>query len=160
MLAAGEKAGVGPMAGVAGAMAQFVGEALLHFSAEVIVENGGDIYIHTGSEKTVGIYAGPSPLSMQVGIRVPAECQPLGVCTSSASVGPSLSLGAADACCVVARSATLADAAATAIGNLVKDKEMIEEAIEAGRNIPGVEGIVIIAGDRLGAWGGYELVRL
>lgn len=160
MLAASQTAGVGPMAGVAGAMAAFVGAALLAFTPEVVVENGGDIFLETGAARTVGIFAGASPLSMQVGIRVPAERQPLGVCTSSATVGPSLSLGRADAVCVISPSATLADAAATALGNMVQGKGDIEQALEAGQKIRGVEGAVIIVADALGAWGGYELVKL
>lgn len=148
------------MAGVAGAMAGFVGAALLAFTPEVVVENGGDIFLQTSSERKIGIFAGASPLNMRVGIRVPAERQPLGVCTSSATVGPSLSLGRADAVCVISPSATLADAAATALGNIVQGKDDIERALEAGRKIPGVEGAVIIVGDVLGAWGGYELVKL
>ena len=160
MLAASQAAGVGPMAGVAGAMAAFVGAALLAVTSEVVVENGGDIFLQTGTERTIGIFAGASPLSMQVGIRVPAERQPLGVCTSSATVGPSLSLGRADAVCVISPSATLADAAATALGNMVQGKGDIQRVLEAGQKIPGVEGVVIIVDDALGAWGGYELVKL
>jgi ApbE superfamily uncharacterized protein (UPF0280 family) len=160
MLAAAQQAGVGPMAGVAGAMAAFVGAALLAFTDEVVVENGGDIFLKTGTARTIGIFAGASPLSMQVGIRIPAERQPLGVCTSSATVGPSLSLGRADAVCVISSSATLADAAATALGNMVQGKGEIEQALEAGQRIAGVEGVVVIVDDALGVWGGYELVKL
>jgi hypothetical protein len=160
MLAAAQAASVGPMAGVAGAMAAFVGTALLAFTPEVVVENGGDIFLQTDSARTIGIFAGNSPLNMQVGIRIPAERQPLGVCTSSATVGPSLSLGKADAVCVISPSATLADAAATALGNMVQNKGDIRQALEAGQKIPGVEGAVIIVDDALGAWGEYELVKL
>jgi ApbE superfamily uncharacterized protein (UPF0280 family) len=160
MLAAAQQAGVGPMAGVAGAMAAFVGAALLAFTPEVVVENGGDIFLQTGTERKIGIFAGRSPLTMRVGLSVPAERQPLGVCTSSGTVGPSLSLGRADAVCVISPSAALADAAATALGNRVQGKADIEPALEAGRKIPGVEGAVIIVDDALGAWGEYELVKL
>ena len=160
MLTAAQQARVGPMAGVAGAIAEFVGAALLAFTPEVVVENGGDIFLKTGAARTIGVFAGASPLTMRVGIRIPADRQPLGVCTSSATVGPSLSLGKADAVCVISPSATLADAAATALGNMVQGKGDIEPALEAGQKIPGVEGAVIIVGDALGAWGGYELVKL
>jgi ApbE superfamily uncharacterized protein (UPF0280 family) len=160
MLAAAQAAGVGPMAGVAGAMAAFVAAALLPLTPEVVVENGGDIFLHTSTTRKIGIFAGASPLSMQVGISVPAERQPLGVCTSSATVGPSLSLGRADAVCVISPSTALADAAATTLGNMVQRKGDIEQALERGRNIPGVEGVVIIVADALGAWGEYELVKL
>jgi ApbE superfamily uncharacterized protein (UPF0280 family) len=160
MLAASQRAGVGPMAGVAGAMAEFVGQALLAFTPEVVVENGGDIFLKADTERKIGIFAGKSPLSMKVGIRVPPERMPAGVCTSSGTVGPSLSLGKADAVCIISPSATLADAVATALGNMVQGKRDIERALEAGHKITGVEGVVIIVADALGAWGEYELVKL
>jgi ApbE superfamily uncharacterized protein (UPF0280 family) len=160
MLAAAHKAGVGPMAGVAGAMAEFVGKALLAHTPEVVVENGGDIFLKISTERKAGIFANRSPLNMRVGIRVPPERTPIGICTSSGTVGHSTSFGKADAVCVISRSTALADAAATAVGNLVQGKGDIERALEAGRKIPGVEGMVIIVADALGAWGGYELVKV
>ena len=160
MLAAAQKAGVGPMAGVAGAVAEFVGTALLSLTPEVVVENGGDIFLKIDSERKIGIFAGQSPLTMRVGIRIPPEKTPLGVCTSSGTVGHSASFGRADAACIISPSATLADAVATAVGNMVQGKKDIEQALEAGQKIPGVEGMVIIVGDALGAWGEYQLVQL
>jgi hypothetical protein len=160
MLAASQQARVGPMAGVAGALAEFVGKALLTYTPQVVVENGGDIFLQVNTERRIGIFAGPSPLSMTLGIRIPPERTPLGVCTSSGSVGPSLSLGKADAACIISPSATLADAAATAVGNMVQGKRDIERALEAGQKIAGVEGVVIIVADAMGAWGKYELVKL
>jgi hypothetical protein len=160
MLETSRKAGVGPLAGVAGAMAEFVGKALLGHTPEVVVENGGDIFLQSSTERKIGIFADRSPLNMRVGIRVPPERTPLGVCTSSGTVGHSTSFGKADAVCVLSPSAALADASATAVGNLVQGKGDIEQALERGRAIPGVEGVVIIVADALGVWGGYELVKL
>jgi ApbE superfamily uncharacterized protein (UPF0280 family) len=160
MLAASQKAGVGPMAGVAGAVAEFVGRELLASTPEVVVENGGDIFIQISTERKIGLFAGESPLNMKMGIRVPPERTPLGICTSSATVGHSQSFGRADAVCVISPSCALADAAATALGNRVQGKGDIERALEGGRTISGVEGVVIIVGDTLGAWGEYELVEL
>jgi len=153
-------ANVGPMAAVAGAVAEFVSKDLLKLSEEVIVENGGDIYMATSRERTIGIYAGESPLSLKVGILVRAEDSPLGICTSSGTVGPSLSFGTADAICILSKSAALADAAATAVGNRVKTKKDIESGLEAGKNIEGILGTLIIIGDRMGAWGNISLVQL
>ncbi len=93
MIQSSRCASVGPMAAVAGAVAEFVSKDLLELSEEVIVENGGDIYMATSRERTIGIYAGESPLSLKVGILVQAEDSPLGICTSSGTVGPSLSFG-------------------------------------------------------------------
>ena len=160
MLAAAQKAGVGPMAGVAGAMAQSVGTALLAATPEVVVENGGDLFLRISTERKIGLFAGTSPLTMRVGVSVPPERTPLGICTSSGTVGHSKSFGRADAVCVISPSAALADAAATALGNMVQGKGDVEGALERGRTIPGVEGVVIIVGDTMGAWGGYELVEI
>ena len=153
-------ANVGPMAAVAGAIAEFVSQDLLGVSEEIIVENGGDIYLATSRERTIGIYAGNSPLSLKVGILVQAEDSPLGICTSSGTVGPSLSFGTADAVCILSKSAALADAAATAVGNRVKSRKDIESALETGKGIEGVLGTLIIIGDRMGVWGNIKLVQL
>jgi hypothetical protein len=160
MIQSSRCANVGPMAAVAGAVAEFVSKGLLELSEEVIVENGGDIYMATCKTRTIGIYAGDSPLSLKVGILVQAEDSPLGICTSSGTVGPSLSFGTADAICILSKSAALADAAATAVGNKVKTKRNIEAGLETGKNIEGVLGTLIIIGDRMGVWGNIQLVQL
>jgi len=159
MLEAGEAVGVGPMAAVAGAVAESVGRALLRYTNEIVVENGGDIFLCGMAEASVGIYAGASPLSEKVGLRVRVPEGGLGVCCSSGTVGPSLSFGHADAAVVVGMPAALADAAATAVGNLLKGKEDVEAALERGMGIEGVRGIVVIIGDTLGAKGDLELFR-
>ena len=115
MIAAGQEAGVGPMAAVAGAIAEYVGRDLLAHSEDVIVENGGDIFIRTGFPLVAAIFAGKSPLSSKLGVRVNSPERPVAVCTSSGTLGHSLSLGRADAAVVISDSAALADAAATAI---------------------------------------------
>ena len=160
MARAAEAAGVGPMAAVAGVFAELVGEELLKESSQVIVENGGDIFIKANKERVASVYAGDSPLSDKVGIRITPEDTPLGVCTSSGKVGPSLSLGVAHAACVIARSAALADAAASAVGNAVRSAGDVEKALAVAQSIEGVLGAVVVSGDRLGAWGQVELVKL
>jgi ApbE superfamily uncharacterized protein (UPF0280 family) len=157
---AASEAGVGPMAAVAGAFAEITGNALLADSAQVIVENGGDIFIKTGKDRIVAVYAGDSPLSGKMGIRIKPADTPIGVCTSSGKVGPSLSLGVAHAACVISKSAALADAAATAVGNAVKAEGDVERALEVAQSIRGVLGAVVVSGDKLGAWGQVELVKL
>ncbi|MBM4348020.1 MAG: UPF0280 family protein [Deltaproteobacteria bacterium] len=160
MIRTSRLARVGPMAAVAGAMAQSVSEDLLRFSDEIIIENGGDIYLATSKERIVGIYAGSSPLSMKVGIVIKPEDSPIGICTSSGTVGPSLSFGKADAVCILSKSAALADAAATAVGNAIREKKDIEQGLERGQMIEGVLGVLIIIGEKMGVWGGIRLIRL
>lgn len=153
-------AGVGPMAAVAGAIAQEVGRALLKHSKDVIVENGGDIYLRSTRQRLVGIFAGQSPLSNRLALEVRPEDTPLGICTSSGTVGPSLSLGTADAVVVVSPSAALADAVATAAGNLVGCEDDLQKAVEFALNIDGVRGAVAVKGERLAALGKIKLVPL
>jgi ApbE superfamily uncharacterized protein (UPF0280 family) len=137
-----------------------VGKDLLKLSGEIIVENGGDIYILTKSVRKVGIYAGDSPLSEKLAIEINPADTPLGICTSSGTVGHSLSFGKADAAVVTAKNSFIADAAATAVGNLVKSPSDMEKAIQFGSSIPGVSGIVIIAGGTMAAWGNIKLLEL
>ena len=160
MIRVSRLAQVGPMAGVAGAMAEWVSKDLLKLSKEVIIENGGDIYLTTARERTIGIYAGQSPLSLKLGIVIGPEESPLGVCTSSGTVGPSLSFGKADAVCILSKSAVLADAAATAVGNLIQEKKDIERGLERGKEIEGVLGTLIIVGEKMGVWGNIRLTKL
>jgi ApbE superfamily uncharacterized protein (UPF0280 family) len=157
MAEAARAAGVGPMAAVAGAIAECVGRELLEFSPEVIVENGGDIFLRVKHRRVIGIYAGDSPLTGKLGLQIEAKDTPLGVCTSSGTVGHSLSFGRADAVVVAAPSAALADAAATAIGNRVLRPGDIDGALEFAGNIPGLKGTIIIIGESLGARGDIKL---
>jgi len=160
MLRAAAEAGVGPMAAVAGAVAEYTGKHILRTCREVIVENGGDIFLQVSREVTIGIFAGTSPLSNRIGIKLSRRDRPTGICTSSGTVGPSLSFGTADAVTVISPCASLSDAAATAVGNLVRQSADIGHAIDAGKKIPGIEAILIIKDDHLGAWGDLNLIQL
>lgn len=164
MLAAGSAAGVGPMAAVAGVIAEYVGRGLLQSGClEVIVENGGDIYIHRNRDCTVAIFAGESPLSLRVGVKLARLVLPMAVCTSSGTVGHSLSLGLADSVTVLARSTALADAAATRLGNEIGRSpggHGMKKALEKSRDIGGVLGVVVICREKIGAVGEVELVRI
>jgi ApbE superfamily uncharacterized protein (UPF0280 family) len=160
MIQGASRTGVGPMAAVAGALAARVGEALAPWSPEVIVENGGDIYLKLLAPATVALFAGQSPLSHRVGLKIDPGLSPLGVCTSSGTVGHSLSFGRADAACVLARNTALADAAATALGNLVQDAGDIGAALEWAAGLPEILGAVVIVGDKLGVRGQVELAPL
>ncbi|MBN2106737.1 MAG: UPF0280 family protein [Deltaproteobacteria bacterium] len=160
MLQAAAACNVGPMAAVAGAVADFVGAELLKHSGEVIVENGGDIFFKISRPITVGIFAGASPLSERIGIKIEAEDTPFGICTSSGTVGPSLSFGKADAVTIRACTAALADAAASAVGNAVQNADDIQKALDLGQSLGCIGGMVIIKGDKLGVWGNMELAGI
>jgi hypothetical protein len=153
MIEAANRCGVGPMAAVAGAIAEFVGKELSNYSSEVIVENGGDIFIKSDKIRKVSIFAGGSPLSQKIILEIKAQKNYIGICTSSGTVGPSLSFGKADAVTVISDSVSLADAAATAVGNIIKTKEDIDRGLSYAQKIQGVKGVVIIKDDKMGLWG-------
>ncbi|HAH24515.1 MAG TPA: UPF0280 family protein [Prolixibacteraceae bacterium] len=159
MADAARVAGVGPMAAVAGAFAEAVGLHLLRsFDVqELVVENGGDIFLKVERAITLSVYAGNSVLSEKIAIEIPAEESPLGVCTSSGTVGPSISLGKADAAMIVCRNTALADAFATAIGNRVKSPEDVQKAIDQTELFAEILSAVIICGDKIGIRGKFEI---
>ncbi|MGC8657966.1 MAG: UPF0280 family protein [Desulfomonilaceae bacterium] len=160
MIDAARKAGVGPMAAVAGAVAEFVGRNLLPFSDEIIVENGGDIFIHVKKPMLVGINAGKSIMSGKIGIKIGPTLIPLGICTSSATVGPSTSLGKADAATILAHNVSLADAVATGMGNMVKTKKDLQHAVGWAMGIEGVLAALAILEDKMAVAGEVELSPL
>lgn len=160
MARAGNLAGVGPMAAVAGAFAEAAGLFLQPFSREVVVENGGDIYMAGEQERLTGVFAGNSPFSGKLALRIKPAQMPLGICTSSGTVGPSFSYGRADAVCILAPDTLLADAAATGAANLVQEAEDVEKAVNFAAGIKGITGALAIKGEALAAWGQIELVPL
>jgi ApbE superfamily uncharacterized protein (UPF0280 family) len=161
MIAAARKANVGPMAAVAGAVAEFVGRDLLESGVEeIIVENGGDIFFKRSKKCKISIFAGASPLSNKIAVLLDPIQMPIAVCTSSASVGHSLSFGKADSVTVIASSASLADALATGIGNEIHSAADVERAIKKYKEFPEITAVVIIMGEKLGAWGDIELAAL
>ena len=157
MARAGELAGVGPFASVAGAIAEYVGKSLLKHSPQVIIENGGDIFLKSSKDRIVGIYAGSSSFNKKIALEIKASDTPMGICTSSGTVGHSLSFGKADAVVVLSKSTPLADAAATRIGNLIKKKTDIPKGIKFAQKISGLRGVVIIKDDKMGIWGKVKI---
>lgn len=152
-------AGVGPMAAVAGAIAEYAGRHLLKYSSEVIIENGGDIFMKTNRTRMVGIFAGESAYTGKLALEIALCEEGLGICASSGTVGPSFSFGRADAAVVVSHSAILADAWATRLGNMVKSAGDVDRALEFVKDKPGIKGVVIIIGEKMGVWGEIKLVK-
>lgn len=149
------KTGIGPMSAVAGAVAKRVAEFL--GTKEVIVENGGDIYAQAASDMDISVFAGQSPLSEKIGLHIPAEDFPLGICTSSGTVGPSLSLGRADAVMIVCKDVLLADSYATAMANRIKTVSDLQPVIDHISNIPDMLGAIAVKDDRMAITGRFEL---
>ena len=149
------KTGIGPMSAVAGAVAKHVADFL--GTKEVIVENGGDIYAKATSDMDISVFAGQSPLSEKVGMHIPAAAFPCGICTSSGTVGPSLSLGRADAMMIVCQDVLLADSYATAMANRIKTVNDLQPVIEQIQNNPEILGALAVKDDKLAVCGLYEL---
>lgn len=153
-------AGVGPMASVAGAIAESLGRDLLKAGMkEIIIENGGDIFLKISKIRNIGIYAGDSKLSKRVKLKIRPRDTPMGICCSSGTIGHSLSFGSADSVVLLAKNAFLADAAATAVCNRVQSEKDFTKALDFALSIKGVTAAVIILGDNLAARGKVEFMR-
>ncbi len=157
MIIAGRNAGIGPMSAVAGAIADYVGKGLLRFSDEVIVENGGDVFLCLDRAVTVGVFF---ERECQIGVRIKKDIMPVGVCSSSAKIGHSLSFGRADLVTVFSHSASIADSAATAIANKIKRIRDVKELSLWGSQIKGIFGIVAIIKGNISFWGDLEICAL
>ncbi|MBN1455546.1 MAG: UPF0280 family protein [Methanomicrobia archaeon] len=161
MIESTEPFGIGPMAAVAGTLAELAVEAMCAAGATyAMVDNGGDIALLSDREVLVGIYAGTSPFSNKIALRLKPAPALQAVCTSSGTVGHSISFGIADAATVVGTSASLADAAATALGNAVTDTQALKTAFRAISHVAGITGALVIHKDMLATWGNLpELVK-
>lgn len=155
MAEATQKANVGPMAAVAGAIADLAVQDMLKTGCQVaVVENGGEIMAHSNQPVDVAVAAGNEPLSRRFGFRLTEF--PIGVATSSGRFSHALSFGDAEAATVFCKDATIADAAATAVGNVVKGDDTqvgIQAGIDRGLSIDGVEGVMIIYKGEVGTAG-------
>lgn len=165
MLRAGEFSGIGPFAAVAGAISQIAAEAAWNAGARnVLVENGGDIAIIGARDFRIGVFAGDAKGSGKIGFLIRAAELPIGICTSSGTVGHSLSFGQADAVVAIAREASVADAAATSITNEVKGddpKSSVEQGLDQAKRIREVRGCLIVRGEQIGTWGKLpELIQV
>lgn len=154
MARAARLVGVGPMAAVAGAMAQCACQAGLEAGAqEVIVENGGDIYLRAAEPVIIALGTGTAELADRLAFSLQAHDTPISICSSSGRMGHSKSLGECDLATVVAGDAALADAAATQAANFVRTVEDVDSALDRIAGIEGIDGVMIIKDDRVGLSG-------
>jgi hypothetical protein len=155
MALAAEKANVGPMAAVAGAIADVAVEDMIRRGCKVaVVEDGGEIFAVSNKPIDVAVAAGDEPLSKRFGFRLTEF--PIGVATSSGRFSHALSFGDSEAAIVFCRNAALADAAATAVGNVVKGEDPqlgIQAGLSRATSIEGVEGVLIIYKGQVGTTG-------
>ena len=154
---------VGPMATVAGALADLMLEKMkfpkdsnFNPAKIALVENGGEIAINSEKSMNIALYAGKNELNLNLGFLVEKKDCPIGIGTSSATIGHAISLGQADAVTIFAKNATLADGAATRIANLVKGSDIeksIKKALDAVDDIEGVKGAFISRENKVGQTG-------
>jgi hypothetical protein len=155
MAKAAEKADVGPMAAVAGVLADLAVEAMISKGARTaLVEDGGEVSAFSDKPINIALSAGDHPLSKKVGFKL--ESFPIGVATSSGVFSHALSFGEAEAVTLFAKNAGLADAAATAVGNLIvgdDPQKAVENGINRALSIEGVNGVFIIYKGTVGVAG-------
>jgi len=161
MATAGQLCNVGPMAAVAGALAQAVGDQFAEESPNILVENGGDTYLRSTKERVVSLLAEPESGAM-VGLRLEEGAFPVSVCASSGTIGHSLSLGSGDLVAVRSRDARLADAAATALCNILGSEADLDHVLKKAKDMAefGLEGVFAQCDEKVAAWGDLELVAL
>lgn len=159
MARASKTASVGPMAAVAGAFSQMLAERIGTLSRNLLIENGGDLYIQTDKSRHIAIYAGENRWKDHIKISVDAEESPLSICTSSGKLGHSLSFGSADAVTIFSKDAFLADAAATSVCNRVRSASDIESALHYAMSMEGISGALIIAEEKMGIIGNIKLIK-
>ncbi len=159
MLSASQRAGTGPMASVAGAFSQYIGKKISDkfHPRELILENGGDNYIIIEKSLTSSIYAGNSPLSGKIGLKIDPKFAPLGVCTSAGTFGSSKSYGQADAVVIASKNTLLADAYATALANKIKTKQDVEKIASLAEKIDPILACIIIKDDKMAVNGKMEV---
>lgn len=161
MADAGQACGVGPMAAVAGAVAQSVADCFVGKSPDILVENGGDLFLHSTRERTVALLAEPES-GANIGLSIAADEFPLALCSSSGKVGHSISLGRGDLVTVRAAFGALADAAATALANLIEQDRDVGRVVEQAKawEPQGIQGVFAQSGKKIAVWGKMELIAL
>lgn len=157
MLGASGLSGIGPFSAVAGAIAWYVGKEILTYCGEVILENGGDLFLKTKEDKRIGLYAGKDFEKGFITIKVKGRDYPFGIASSSSKIGPSLNFGRADLVTVIASTSILADTFATAFSNKIKKPQDVKKIIEEAKKCSFIEGIAVVFENKITLWGALEL---
>jgi hypothetical protein len=157
MLACSQLTGIGPFSSVAGAIAFYVGKELLNFSSEVIVENGGDIFLKINEDKKIGIYLGEKFSKKYLTLKIKKRKSPFGIASSSSYLGHSLNFGRVDLLTVIAKNSIIADGFATSLSNRIKKEEDVREVLEFVKNNSFLEGVLIFFEGKIFLWGDFEI---
>ncbi len=157
MLESSQVTGIGPFSAVAGAIAQYTGQEILGFCSEIIVENGGDIFLKINTDKTLGVYPGKRFGVENITLRIKKRDQAFGIASSSGVIGPSLNFGAADLVSVIAEDAVSADGFATALSNRIKQRGDVDKVLAEVKESSLLEGLLIVFGREIFLWGDWEV---
>ncbi|MCM8787778.1 MAG: UPF0280 family protein [Candidatus Omnitrophica bacterium] len=160
MIKSAQHANVGPFASVAGAIAQYVGLELLGYTEQLIIENGGDIFLKINKDKKLGVYLGKHfDLTIDtIFLKIKKRQFPFGIASSSAFIGHSLNFGRADLVTVIAKDAISADCFATALSNRIKKINDIKKILDIAKNNPLIEAMLIAFEKKIYLWGDIEIL--
>jgi uncharacterized protein len=152
---------VGPMAAVAGTIAQMVADRLHDLSPNILVENGGDTFMYSTRERIVGLLPFPDQ-DMTLGLKLSRQDFPCSLCSSSATIGHSISFGRGDLVVVRSQNGSVADAAATALANMLRGKKDLCTVLETAKRLKrrGIQGVFAQCGEDIGVWGEMELIEI
>lgn len=149
--------GIGPFASVAGAIALYIGKELLSYCDDLIIENGGDIFLKIKEDKRMGVYLGERFETDTATLKIKRRDYPFGIASSSGYLGHSLNFGRADLVTVIAKDAILADGFATSLSNQVKKEKDIGDIFARVKENPFLEGLLIAFDGKLFLWGALDL---
>jgi hypothetical protein len=157
MISASKISGIGPFSSVAGAISWYIGKDLANFCDEIILENGGDLFLKINEDKRVGLYLGEGIIPQMLTIKIKKRGYPFGICSSSSRIGHSLNFGRADLVTVIASNSILADTFATSFSNRVKRAKDVDNLFTEARTYPFIQGLIVVFGGKITMWGDLEL---
>ncbi|MBD3349972.1 MAG: hypothetical protein GF364_00620, partial [Candidatus Lokiarchaeota archaeon] len=145
---------VGPMAAVAGALADSMGIYMKEKGAQIsVIENGGEVFISSVEDIYIALYSMTTILKGKVGFLFRGKQYDIGLGTSSGTFGHAISLGKADTVTVFAINAAIGDAAATRIANEVNGEDIegsVGKGLEIADDLENVHGVLISRGKFIG----------
>ena len=151
--------GIGPFSSVAGAIAKYVGQDLLNYVNEVIIENGGDLFLKINQAKKIDIYLGEKSNLKNLKLKIQNRPDPFGIASSSSSFGHSLNFGRADLVTVIAKNSIIADGFATSLSNRIKKEEDVKQVLEFAKKSNSIEGLLVFFEGNIFLWGALEIVN-
>jgi len=149
---------VGPMAAVAGSLCEYISREIQDRVRYLVIENGGDVYIKSTRDAVISVFLKNNYFGKGLNIKIEKKLLPCGIASSSGTFGHSLSLGNSDIAMVLAKNAIIADAAATAFANKIKNKDDLEKAVNSMKDKEGILGLLAIKDEKIAIYGQMALI--